>query len=118
MATIDDVRRTALSLPGAIERPSYHDAASFRTKPRAFAYHREPLDAVVLFVESEEEKLALIASNPRVFFTEPHYDGTATVLVRLTAVATDELAELVTESWRLRAPKRDVAGWDRDHAPG
>jgi hypothetical protein len=112
VATIEDVRRLALSLPGAEERASYGGAASFRTKPRGFAYHREDVDAVVLFVSSEEDKLALIASDPDVFFTEPHYDGHAIVLVRLGAVSTDELAELVTDSWRLRAPKKDVKVFD------
>ena len=114
MATIDDVRRIALALPGVEERASYGEAASFRTKPRGFAYHREDIDAVVLYVSSEEDKLALIASNPDVFFTEPHYDGYAVVLVRLPAVDLDELAEQVIESWRLRAPKRDVARYDED----
>jgi hypothetical protein len=112
VATIADVRRTALSLPGAEERASHGGAASFRTKPRAFAYHREDVDAVVLFVPSEEDKHALIASDPKVFFTEPHYDGYAAVLVRLGAVSVDELAELVTDSWRLRAPKSDVKRFD------
>ena len=32
---------------------------------------------VVLYVPSEEDKHALIASDPSVFFTEPHYDGYA-----------------------------------------
>ena len=112
MATIDDVRRIALSLPGAEERASHGGAASFRTKPRGFAYHREDVDAVVLFVPSEEDKHALIASDPKIFFTEPHYDGYAAVLVRLGAVSVDELAELVTDSWRLRAPKSDVKRFD------
>ena len=112
MATLDDVRRIALSLPGAEERASYGGAASFRTKPRGFAYHREDVDAVVLYVPSEEDKHALIASDPKIFFTEPHYDGYAAVLVRLGAVSVDELAELVTDSWRLRAPKSDVKRFD------
>ena len=98
MATIDDVRRIALSLPGAEERASYGGAASFRTKPRGFAYHREDVDAVVLYVPSEEDKHALIGSDPKVFFTEPHYDGHALVLVRLSEVGVDEL----TSSWSSR----------------
>ena len=104
MATIDDVRRIALSLPGAEERASHGGAASFRTKPRAFAYHREDVDAVVLFVPSEEDKHALIASDPKVFFTEPHYDGYAIVLVRLPVVGVEALAEVVTDSYRCVAP--------------
>ncbi len=115
MATIDDVRRIAVSLPGAEERASHGGAPSFRTKPRGFAYYHEDVDAIVLYVPSEEDKHALIASDPTLFFTEPHYDGYAVVLVRLAAVSVAELSELVVDSWRLRAPKRAVAAWDRDH---
>ena len=48
----------------------------------------------------------LIAEAPEVFFTEPHYDGYPAVLVRLPAIDPDEPRELVTDAWRLRAPKR------------
>jgi len=112
MATADDVRRIALKLPGAYEQPSHGGAPSYRTKPRAFAFIREEWDAVVLYVASEEDKHALVASAPDIFFTTAHYDGYALVLVRLSAVDTQELTELVTEAWRLRAPKTHVQGFD------
>ncbi|MEJ7630750.1 MAG: MmcQ/YjbR family DNA-binding protein [Nocardioidaceae bacterium] len=112
MATEEDLRRLALALPAAYEQPSHGGAPSFRTKPRAFAYVREELGAAVLYVPSEEDKHALIASDPEVFFTTPHYDGYAIVLVRLEAVAPGELAELVIDSWRLRAPDRVVKEWE------
>ena len=56
---------------------------------------------------------ALLAADPAVFSTTPHYDGHAIVLVDLAAVEEDKAAELITESWRLRAPKRAVAAWER-----
>lgn len=114
MATEEDLRRLALALPAAYERPSHGGAPSFRTKPRAFAYVREDPAAAVLFVPTEEDKHALIASDPDVFFTTPHYDGHAIVLVLLDAVTLAELAELVTESWRLRGPTRVVKDWEAD----
>ena len=52
------------------------------------------------------EREAMLQGNPDVFFTTPHYDGYPAVLVRLPAVGLDELRELVTESWRLKAPVR------------
>ena len=58
---------------------------------------------------------ALIAGEPRKFFTTQHYDGHPAVLVRLDAVDAKEAAELVTDSWRLRAPKSLVRGWDAEH---
>ena len=52
-----------------------------------------------------EDKEALLRSDPEVFFTTPHYDGYAYVLVRLDRIGRDQLAELVEDAWRLRAPK-------------
>lgn len=45
---------------------------------------------------------------------KPSYDGHPTVVVRLGAVDTTELAELLDASWRLRAPKRLVAEVDAE----
>jgi hypothetical protein len=53
-----------------------------------------------------EDKEALLRSDPDVFFTTPHYDGYAYVLVRLDRIGREQLAELVEDAWRLRAPKR------------
>lgn len=104
-ATAEDVRRAALSLPGAYEQPSYGGSPSWRTRPRMFAWIRDDDGALVLRVESVEEKHALIASAPETFFTTSHYDGHPAVLVRLDAVDPAELIELITHSWRQRAPR-------------
>lgn len=112
-ATADDVRRAALSLPGAYEQPSYGGSPSWRTPPRMFAWVRDDDGALVLWVESVEEKRALIASAPGTFFTTSHHDGHPVVLVRLEAVDPAELVELVTESWRHRAPRSLTRGFGR-----
>lgn len=80
-----------------------------------FAWIRDDPEALVVWVESIEDKNALIAAEPATFFTTPHYDGQPIVLVRLEAVDTQEATELVTESWRLRAPKSLVKDWDATH---
>jgi len=106
VATEDDVRRIALSLPATIEKPSY-GMAGFRVGDTLFARIRERADGVlVVWVESEPEKEAMIAGEPDAFFTLPHYDGYPIVLVRLAAVDEEELRELLTESWLTRAPKQ------------
>jgi hypothetical protein len=104
MATESDVRAIALSLPATEERSSY-GTPGFRVKDRLFARIREE-DVLVLWCADEGEKDFLIRAEPEKFFTIPHYDGHASVLVRLSAVDRDELAELLTEAWRVRAPKR------------
>jgi len=113
--TYDDVREIALSLPEAFEQPSYGGQPSFRTKARMFTWIRDDPEALVVWVDSEAEKDALIAAEPRKFSTTPHYDGQPMVLVSLKAVGRKEAIELITESWRLRAPKKLVKEWDAAH---
>jgi hypothetical protein len=55
---------------------------------------------------------ALLKGQPDVFFTTPHYDGWPGVLVRLEAVDPVQLAELIEDAWRIRAPKRLIAAHD------
>jgi hypothetical protein len=117
MATEDDVRRIALSLPETIEKPWY-GTPGFRVKDKGFLRIRaEAEGGLVVFVEDLGEKEALLASDPGKFFTTPHYDGYATVLVNLPAVDENELTELIVESWRLKAPAR-VRKAHGDRLPG
>jgi hypothetical protein len=113
MVTEDDVRAAALSLPETTEKPSY-GTPGFRVKDRLFARIREEGDVLVVWCSDLGEKEALIASEPDKFFTTPHYDGHPMVLVRFDAVDDDELRELLTESWRIRGPKKVVAAFDAD----
>jgi len=105
-----DVRRIALGLAGAYEQKSFGGRPSWRTKPRMFAWIRDDPEALVVWVESPEVRDALLGGEPRKFFTTPHYDGHPIVLVDLDAVDDDEATELITESWRLRAPRHPGAG--------
>jgi hypothetical protein len=104
VATEDDARELALALPETVERPSY-GTPGFRVKDRLFARIREP-GVLLVRVADEGEKDFLLRAEPEKFFTTPHYDGHPSVLVRLAAVDRDELAELLTDAWRARAPKR------------
>jgi hypothetical protein len=113
LASEDDVRAIALSLPETMEKPSY-GMPGFRVEDRLFARIREERDVLVVWREGLDEKELLIAVEPGKFFTTPHYDGHAIVLVRLGAIDCEELAELLAESWRLRAPKRLVARFDEE----
>ena len=111
MATEDDVRKIVLSLPETSEKPSY-GTPGFRVKDKLFARMRED-GSLLVWVEDLDEKEALLASNTKKFFTTPHYDGHPTVLVRLTAVGVKELRELLTDAWRVRAPKRVRDAFDQ-----
>jgi len=119
MATRDDVRRLALALPATSERVS-RDRCQWLVKDKLFVWER-PLrpteieslgdaapDGPILGarVEHVGAKDALLADDPRVFFTTPHFDGFPAILVRLERIAIDDLQEVVTEAWLVRAPRR------------
>ena len=112
MATEDDVRRIALSLPETTEKP-WFNTPGFRVKDKGFLRIRTEAEGdLVVFVSDLGEKDALLASDPAKFFTTPHYDGYPAVLVDLAAIDVDELRELITDSWRLKAPKRVLKVFD------
>ena len=119
MATWDDVRRLALAMPEATEVLS-RGATQWRVKNKLFVWER-PLrrsDLAALGdaapegpilgarVEHLVAKEAMLADDPDVFFTTPHFDGYPAVLVRLERIELPELEELITEAWLTRAPKR------------
>jgi len=117
MADADDVRRVALALPDVEEIDS--DGFDFRVGGKGFVWsypERLPgqrrvirTDIAVLFVGDEAEKQALLLGEPEVFFTAPGYDGWPLVMLRLAEVDLERLTELVSDAWRMRAP-RDLAG--------
>ena len=59
-------------------------------------------------VADEGVKFALVAGEPEVYFTTPHFDGFPAVLARLAAIDTAQPEELITEAWLTQAPKRMV----------
>ena len=119
MASWDDVRRYALALPETRERVS-RELRQWQVRDRLFVWER-PLrrpdlealgddapDGPILGARVEHlgAKEALLADDPAVFFTTPHFDGYPAVLVRLDVIPEDELGELIVEAWLSRAPKR------------
>jgi hypothetical protein len=121
VADWDDVRRLALAMPAAEERVS-RDMQQWRVKEKLFVWER-PLrrpdlealgdaapDGPILGARVEHlvAKEALLADDPDVYFTTPHFDGYPAVLVRLERIGLDELEELTVEAWLARAPKRLV----------
>jgi hypothetical protein len=65
-------------------------------------------DILGVRVSDEGVKFALIADEPRVYFTTPHFDGYPAVLVNLAEIAVPDLEELITEAWLTQAPKKIV----------
>src|SRR4051794_14944547 len=112
MATFDDVRTIALSLPETDEHASYGGRPAFRVRKKGFVHLRDDEISLSVYVSDLGEKEALLASDPRKFFTTPHYDGYPMVCVRLGKIGVNELRELLTDAWRLKAPKRVLAAFE------
>jgi len=68
-------------------------------------------DVLAVRVRDQAEKAALLAGDPKRFFTEPHYNGFPAVLVRLPAVTRVQLRKLIFDAWRCQAPRQLV----KDH---
>ena len=119
VATWDDVRRIALGLPETGEDAS-RGRPFWRVREKAFVWERplRPTDLRVLGdaapkgpilgarVEHLGAKEALLADDPDVFFTTPHFNGYPAVLIRLEHIPLDVLEEVIVEAWLSRAPKR------------
>ena len=119
VATWDDVRAIALELPGTEELTS-RDLLQWKVKKKLFVWER-PLrkadlealgdgapDGPILGARVEHlgAKEAILADDPSVYFTTPHFDGYPAVLVQLDVIGDDELRELIVEAWLARAPAR------------
>ncbi|MBN1529157.1 MAG: MmcQ/YjbR family DNA-binding protein [Thermoleophilaceae bacterium] len=119
MATWDDVRRIALSLPGA-EEGTTHGGAAWKVQKKLFVWERplrkSDLEALgggapggpILGARVEHivAKEAMLADESGAFFTTPHFDGHPIVLVKLDEVGPDLLEEVIVEAWLCRAPAR------------
>jgi hypothetical protein len=119
VATWDDVARIALALPETSEGES-RGLRRWAVKDKFFVWER-PLrrsdlkalgdaapEGPILgaWVEHVGAKEALLSDPSDVFFTTPHFDGYAIILVQLDEIGVEDLDEVIVEAWLARAPKR------------
>jgi len=124
MAVVEDVRRIALGLPETAERESRGNL-DWRVADKSFVWERPlrkgdiaalgdrvPAGPVYAARTADEGvKQALIADDPVVYFTTPHFNGYAAILFELDRIGVEELAELITDAWLARAPTKLAAGF-------
>ncbi|HEX5294955.1 MAG TPA: MmcQ/YjbR family DNA-binding protein [Streptosporangiaceae bacterium] len=118
MASFDDVAAVALGLPEVTEGER-HGQRTWFVGGKGFAWERPfskadlrrfgdetPPGGPILGVRVEDlgEKEAVLAAQPGAFFTIPHFDGYAAVLIQLDRVAGPALREAVTDAWLACAP--------------
>ncbi|QAY70473.1 MmcQ/YjbR family DNA-binding protein [Xylanimonas protaetiae] len=125
MATIEDVSRLAAALPDVVEgtRTGHATGLHWAVGTKTFAWERafskadlrrfgdEPVPGgpiLAVVVEDLGEKQSVLEDGMPGFFTIPHFDGYAAVLVQLDAVRETDLEEALLEAWATVAPP-DVA---------
>ena len=131
MAGWEDVRRIALALPETTEVIS-RGLPSWRVRDKGFVWER-PLRAADLRalgdaapagpilgarVEHLVAKEAMLADNPAIYFTTPHFDGYPAILIRLESIGVPELEEVIVEAWLARAPARLARAYAERHFDG
>ncbi|ABM16373.1 MULTISPECIES: MmcQ/YjbR family DNA-binding protein [Mycolicibacterium] len=127
-ATVDDVHEIATAMPHVtrVEGPKAGNPI-YQVGGKSFVFFRTPRpdaldpdtgerypDVIVIWVESEDDKLALTQDPDSPFFTTDHFDGHPSVLVRasrLGEVGVTELRELIQDAWLSRASKRRAQQW-------
>ncbi len=110
MASGDELREIALSLPSAEERETWGEA-TFRVRNKIFAMMSD--DGTRASVKAtKDEQSALIAEDPETFAYPAYVGRHGWVGVDVHRIPADHLRELLVEAWRMTAPKRAVRAFD------
>lgn len=120
MVSIDEVARLAMELPDVSEGERFGHR-TWGVRGKAFAWIRPfskadikrfgtatPPDGPILAVSVEDlmEKEAVLQANPDAFFTIPHFDGYAAVLIQLNRVRKPAVRAAIVDGWLAVAPKK------------
>jgi hypothetical protein len=110
--TFEQVRLLALALPKAQEGTSYGTPA-FKVDGKLFARLHQDGESLVVKIDPGERTMRMKA-DPETFYITDHYLNYPWILVRIAGVDPDDLRDLLVEAWRLSAPRRLVADYDKE----
>jgi hypothetical protein len=120
VVSLDDVARMVSELPDVVEGESYGNR-TWSVGGKGFAWERPfskadirrfgdetPPEGPILAVKVEDlgEKEAVLAAQPAAFFTIPHFDGYAAVLIQLRKVSRKALRDALVDGWLACAPAK------------
>jgi hypothetical protein len=130
MVSVNEAARMALALPEVTEGER-HGNRTWSVSGKAFAWERPfskadirrfgdsiPPPAPILAVRVEDlaEKEAVLAANTKAFFTIPHFDGYAAVLIQLKTVTKRALRQAIVDGWLACAPRNLADEYVRQEA--
>lgn len=103
--SLDRLRAVCLALPEAAEGTTVHHP-SFKVRTKTFVIYAE--DSAAAWIKARrEDQQELVASDPDRFFAPPYLGPSGWVATYLDDDCDwDEIGELVTDAFRLVAPKR------------
>jgi hypothetical protein len=110
--TFEQVRLIALALPKVQEGTSYGTPA-FKVAGKLFARKHQDGESLVVKIDPGDRAMRMRA-DPKAFFITDHYLNYPWILVRIASVDPGDLRDLLEDAWRLTAPQRLVAEYDRD----
>jgi hypothetical protein len=128
-----DLDKLALSLPQTTKDVSDEGRPTYLVHGKWFCFHRRPrpdavdaegkrLEDVLVFRVDDLDVKDMVLADPRgLFFTTPHWNGFAAVLMRipdLKQLKRGELRDLVVDAWLTKAQKRVAKAWLAEHEPG
>jgi len=91
----------------------WYGTPALKVRGKGFVRLKEDAKSVVFFVDSLDDKEALLDAKPDVYFTTDHYNGYATVLARLAKLRVDEARHRLETAWRKAAPPKLVKAFDQ-----
>lgn len=100
-----DLKKIALSFPGAREESSYGQPA-FKIEKKFFTRLRGEDDSIVWIVDSIDERDSLLEMDPKTYFITDHYKNYPSVLVRISQIDKTMLHRMLERRWRAVAPKK------------
>jgi hypothetical protein len=100
----DDVVKLASDLPGVAVSTSYGTPA-LKVRGKLLTRFRPDIDSLVLLDVPNDERDMLMAAEPAIFHTLPHYEGYPAVLAHLRTIDAVTLRGFLERRWRNVAPK-------------